>query len=45
MVELKYFGGMSYEEIAEVLDVSVITVRRDWEFARTWLHKELTNPG
>ena len=42
VVELKYFGGMSYEQIADVLSVSAITVRRDWEFAKAWLHKELT---
>ena len=42
VVELKYFGGLIYEEIAEVLKISVGTVRRDWEFARAWLHKELT---
>lgn len=42
VVELKYFGGMNYDEIAEVLSISVITVRRDWEFAKAWLHKELT---
>ncbi|MGI9088869.1 MAG: sigma-70 family RNA polymerase sigma factor [Chthoniobacterales bacterium] len=44
VVELKYFGGMSYEEIADVLGISAITVRRDWEFAKAWLHKELTTP-
>lgn len=44
VVELKYFGGMNYDEIAEVLDISAITVRRDWEFAKAWLHKELTRP-
>lgn len=43
VVELKYFGGMSYDEISGVLDVSAITVRRDWEFAKAWLHKELTS--
>jgi RNA polymerase sigma factor (TIGR02999 family) len=42
VVELKYFGGMNYDEIAEVLTVSSITVRRDWEFAKAWLHKDLT---
>jgi RNA polymerase sigma factor (TIGR02999 family) len=42
VVELKYFGGMTYEEIAEVLAVSAITVRRDWEFARAWLRTELS---
>ena len=41
VVELKYFGGLTYDEIAEVLKISGITVRRDWEFARAWLHKEL----
>jgi len=41
VVELKYFGGMNYEEIADVLSISAITVRRDWEFARAWLRKEL----
>jgi RNA polymerase sigma-70 factor, ECF subfamily len=44
VVELKYFGGMSYEEIAEVLSISGMTVRRDWEFAKAWLHKELRTP-
>ncbi len=42
VVELKYFGGMNYDEIAEVLSISAITVRRDWEFAKAWLHKDLT---
>lgn len=42
VVELKYFGGMSYDEIAEVLSISGITVRRDWDFAKAWLRKELT---
>ena len=41
VVELKYFGGLNYDEIAEVLKVSAITVRRDWEFARTWLYSDL----
>ena len=44
VVELKYFGGMNYDEIADLLQVSAITVRRDWEFAKAWLHKELTSP-
>ena len=44
VVELKYFGGMTYDEIAEVLSISGITVRRDWEFAKAWLHKELARP-
>lgn len=41
VVELKYFGGLTYDEIAEVLKISLITVRRDWEFARTWLYTQL----
>jgi RNA polymerase sigma factor (TIGR02999 family) len=41
IVELKYFGGLSYDEIAEVLKISRITVRRDWEFAKVWLYTEL----
>lgn len=41
VVELKYFGGLNYDEIAEVLEVARITVRRDWEFARLWLYTEL----
>jgi RNA polymerase sigma-70 factor (ECF subfamily) len=43
VVELKYFGGLNYEEMAEVLNVSQVTVRRDWEFARVWLYTELHN--
>ena len=42
VVELRYFGGLSEEESAEALKVSVRTVRRDWNFARVWLHRELT---
>jgi RNA polymerase sigma factor (TIGR02999 family) len=41
VVELKYFGGLNYDEIAEVLKVSPITARRDWEFAKVWLYTEL----
>jgi RNA polymerase sigma factor (TIGR02999 family) len=41
IVELKYFGGLNYDEIAEVLNISRITVRRDWEFAKVWLYTEL----
>ena len=43
VVELKYFGGLNYDEMAEVLKISPVTVRRDWEFARAWLHTELHN--
>ncbi|HEX3742605.1 MAG TPA: ECF-type sigma factor [Bryobacteraceae bacterium] len=37
VVELRFFGGMTEQEIADLLDVSVPTVKRDWEFARSWL--------
>ena len=42
VVELKYFGGLSVREIAEVLHVSEETVARDWRLARTWLLRELS---
>ncbi len=41
IVELRYFGGLSVEETAEVLSVSVATVMRDWRLARAWLQREL----
>ena len=37
VVELRFFGGLQEDEVAEVLDVSVITVKRDWKAARAWL--------
>lgn len=43
LVELRYFGGLTIEETANVLGVSHATVERDWVFARAWLKKELTN--
>jgi RNA polymerase sigma-70 factor (ECF subfamily) len=43
VVELKYFAGLNHDEIAEVLKISTVTVRRDWVFARAWLHNELYN--
>lgn len=45
VVELRYFGGLTEEEIASVLDISSRTVRRDWEFARVWLARELAHPS
>ncbi|MBS1809122.1 MAG: sigma-70 family RNA polymerase sigma factor [Acidobacteria bacterium] len=42
IVELRFFGGLSLEEAAEVLKVSVSTVRRDWRVAQIWLHQQLT---
>jgi RNA polymerase sigma-70 factor (ECF subfamily) len=41
VVELRYFGGLSIEESAEVLGIAPRTVKRDWEFARAWLHREI----
>jgi RNA polymerase sigma-70 factor (ECF subfamily) len=42
VVELRFFGGLSAEETAAVLKVSVITVMRDWNTAKAWLYRELT---
>jgi RNA polymerase sigma factor (TIGR02999 family) len=42
VVEYRYFGGLSEKEIAEVLDVSLRTVTRDWNLARAWLLRELS---
>ncbi len=42
LVELRYFGGLSIEEVAEVLDVSESTLARDWRVARRWLYRRLT---
>lgn len=41
VVEYRYFGGLSVEETAAVLDVSPATVKRDWAFCRAWLNHEL----
>src|SRR5437870_2350164 len=43
VVELKYFGGLNYDEMAEVLKISPVTVRRHWRFAKAWLYAELHN--
>ena len=42
IVELRYFGGLSVEETAEVLEISPITVMRHWNLARAWLRRELS---
>lgn len=44
VVEYHFFGGLKHEEIAEVLDVSLPTVRRDWRLAKAWLTRELKSP-
>ena len=41
IVELRYFAGLTEDEIAETLDISTRTVRRDWNLARAWLYREL----
>src|SRR6266446_10058085 len=43
VVELRYFGGLTEEEIVAALDISPRTVRRDWDLARAWLLQELSH--
>lgn len=43
VVELRYFGGLTEEEVAHVLGIAARTVRSDWKLARAWLYKTLTN--
>jgi RNA polymerase sigma factor (TIGR02999 family) len=45
LVELRYFGGLTFEETAEVLGVSVITAKRHWKLARAWLYGRMTGEG
>jgi len=45
IVELRYFGGLTEEQVAETLSVSARTVRRDWSVARAWLYRELQSPN
>lgn len=45
IVELKFFGGLTTEEIAETLSVSAATVERDWKFARAWLYRAVSGAG
>ena len=42
-VELRYFAGLSMDEIAQALEISPVTVRRDLRMAEAWLHKEMRN--
>ena len=42
IVELRFFGGLSVEEVAEVMQISTPTVKREWQSAKAWLHQELT---
>lgn len=41
VVEMKFFGGMTIDEIASVLDLATATVERDWAFAKVWLHRRI----
>jgi RNA polymerase sigma factor (TIGR02999 family) len=43
IVELRYFGGLTIEETAEVMKLSPATIKREWAMARAWLHQELTD--
>lgn len=43
VVELRFFGGLNIPETAEILEVSSVTVMRDWSTAKAWLYRELTN--
>jgi RNA polymerase sigma factor (TIGR02999 family) len=45
IVELRFFGGLTIEETAEVLGVSPATVKRDWSMAKAWLYRELRTRG
>jgi len=42
IVEMRFFGGLTIEEIAKALDVSAATVKREWTFAKVWLRRELS---
>ena len=42
LVELRFFGGLTFEEAATALGVSLATVKRDWALARAWLYRELS---
>ena len=45
VVELRFFGGLSMEETAQALGISLRTAHNDWAFARAWLYRELTSAG
>jgi DNA-directed RNA polymerase specialized sigma24 family protein len=42
VVELRFFSGLTFDEIGKILGVSEKTAKRDWQMARAWLHAELT---
>jgi RNA polymerase sigma-70 factor, ECF subfamily len=43
VVEMRFFGGMEFKEIAEALNISLVTAKRDWQFSRAWLYDSLTS--
>ncbi len=43
IIELRFFGGLTIEETAEVLGISTATIKRDWNWAKAWLYRELKN--
>ncbi len=45
IIELHFYGGLTFEEIARLLDVSLSTVMREWRFARNWLYRNLYENG
>ncbi|HYX40168.1 MAG TPA: ECF-type sigma factor [Pyrinomonadaceae bacterium] len=45
LVELRYFGGLTFEQAAQVLNISTGTARRDWRGAKAWLYRALTESG
>ena len=42
VVELRFFGGLEVDEVAETLKISAVTVKRDWKFAKAWLHRSVS---
>jgi RNA polymerase sigma factor (TIGR02999 family) len=43
VVEMRFFGGMEFDEIADALNISLITAKRDWQFSRAWLYESLSS--
>jgi RNA polymerase sigma factor (TIGR02999 family) len=43
VVEMRFFGGMDFDEIAEALNISRVTAKRDWQFSRAWLYDSLSS--
>ena len=44
VVELRFFGGLTEKEAAEVLEISTATLKRDWDFAKAWLYRQMSGP-